>query len=69
MLVQVGDHEILLSDSTRIAEKIEAAGGEVDLRIWPGMWHVFQYFIGQMPESRRAIRQIADYLQAKLAKP
>jgi monoterpene epsilon-lactone hydrolase len=66
MLVQVGDHEILLSDSTRIAEKISAAGGEVDLQVWPGMWHVFQYFVGQMPESRKAIRKIAEFLKLKI---
>jgi acetyl esterase/lipase len=64
ILVQVGDHEILLSDSTRIADKISAAQGEVELEIWPGMWHVFQYFIGQMPESRKAIRKIADFIQS-----
>ena len=66
VLIQVGDHEILLSDSTRMAEKIKAAGGEVELQVWPGMWHVFQYFVGQMPESRRAIRKIGDYLKTRL---
>ena len=33
--IQVGEDEILLSDSTRIAEKIEKAGGVVRLEIWP----------------------------------
>ena len=61
--VQVGDDEILLSDSTRLAEKIEAAGGDVKLEIWPQMWHVFQLFIGKMPESRRAIRKIGRYIR------
>jgi hypothetical protein len=27
------------------------------------MWHVFQFFIGQMPESKKAIKGIAAYLQ------
>jgi hypothetical protein len=27
------------------------------------MWHVFQFFIGQMPESKKAIKGIAEYLQ------
>lgn len=63
MLIQVGDDEILLSDSTRIADKLKAAGSKVELEIWPGMWHVFQLFIGKMPEARVAINKIAAYLR------
>jgi acetyl esterase/lipase len=61
--IQVGDDEILLSDSERIAEKISAAGGEAELEIWPEMWHVFQMFVGKMPESGRAINKIGDYIR------
>jgi len=64
--IQVGEDEILLSDSTRIAEKIEKAGGDVKLEIWPGMWHVFQVFVHQMPESGEAIRKIAPFVREKL---
>ncbi len=64
--IQVGDDEILLSDSTRLAEKMTAAGLDVEIEIWPGMWHVFQLFIGKMPESRRAIRRIGAYLKARI---
>jgi acetyl esterase/lipase len=66
-LIQVGDHEILLSDSTRFADNIKAAGGRVDLHIWPDMWHVFQYFIGQMPESSKAIDDIARFLRSEFS--
>lgn len=66
MLIQVGDHEILLSDSTRVTEKITAAGGQVTLQVWPDMWHVFQFFIGKMPESRRAIHDIGAFLKKAL---
>ncbi len=66
VLIQVGDHEVLLSDSTRLADKITAAGGMVTLQVWPQMWHVFQYFVGKMPESRRAINQIAAFLRTHL---
>ena len=63
VLIQVGDDEILLSDSTRFADKIRAAGGTVDIEIWPEMWHVFQLFVGKMPEARRAINKIGDYVR------
>ncbi len=67
LYIQVGDDEILLSDSERIAQKIEVAGGEVELEVWPEMWHVFQMFIGKMPESGRAIRKIGDYVRGRFA--
>ena len=66
-LVQVGDHEILLSDSTRFADNMKAAGRRVDLHIWPDMWHVFQYFIGQMPESKKAIEDIGRFLRSEFS--
>jgi monoterpene epsilon-lactone hydrolase len=66
-LIQVGDDEILLSDSISMVENIEKAGGEVELQIWPGMWHVFQFFIGQMPESMQAIENIGQFLRSKFS--
>jgi acetyl esterase/lipase len=65
-LIQVGDHEILLSDSTRASEKMTAAGTPVTLQVWPEMWHVFQFFIGRMPESKRAIRDIGAFFKKQL---
>ncbi len=67
-LVQVGEDEILLSDSTRFADKMRAAGRHVELDIWPEMWHVFQLFVGKMPESRRAIERIAVFLRSQDAR-
>lgn len=64
--IQVGDDEILLSDSTRFADKMKRAGLDVELEIWPEMWHVFQLFIGKMPESRRAIRKIGAFLRERM---
>jgi len=64
VLIQVGDDEILLSDSTRFADKMQAAGNRVEIEIWPEMWHVFQLFIGKMPEARKAINKIGAYLRA-----
>jgi len=62
MLIQVGDDEILLNDSTRLAEKLEAAGIDVEIEIWPNMWHVFQMFIGKMPESKKAVEKLGTYI-------
>lgn len=64
--IQVGDHEILLSDSERLAANIEAAGGTVELEVWPDMWHVFQAFVLVMPESRAAVERLARRLREAL---
>ena len=65
LYIQVGDREILLSDSERLAARQRAAGGEVVLDVWPGMWHVFQVCTRKMPESRRAIGKIGDYIRGR----
>jgi acetyl esterase/lipase len=66
LYIQVGEDEILLSDSTRAAEKVKAAGGEVEIEIWPGMWHVFQAFLLQVPESKKAVKKIGKFVQQAL---
>ncbi len=66
MLIQVGDDEILLSDSERFADECVAAGIDVELEVWPEMWHVFQMFIGKMPEARQAVDKIGAYVQSRL---
>ena len=66
MLIQVGDHEILLSDSTRLADNLEKSGVDVELEVWPDMWHVFQFFVGKMPESRQAIVKIGEFIRRRI---
>ncbi|MCI9140105.1 alpha/beta hydrolase [bacterium 1XD42-8] len=40
--IQVGDNEILLSDSTNLHKRMVNANVPVKLDIYKGMWHVFQ---------------------------
>ena len=40
--IQVGENEILLSDSIRLEAKMREAGVAVKLDVFEGMWHVFQ---------------------------
>ncbi len=60
ILIQTGEHEMLRDDSIRVAKKARADGVPVTLEIWPGMVHVFQ--IRGLPESREAVRRIADFV-------
>jgi monoterpene epsilon-lactone hydrolase len=63
MLIQVGSDEILLSDSTRLAEQARAAGVEVHLEIWEGMQHVWHFAAQILPEGRQAIERIGQFIQ------
>jgi len=62
MLLQVGDAEILLDDSTRVADKAKAAGVEVELEAWDDMFHVWHVFAKILPEGQQAIDRIGSYV-------
>lgn len=65
--IEVGDCEVLLDDSTRLAARIEAAGGEVSLTVWPELIHVFQAFAGPLvPEAEESIVLIGGFLARQL---
>jgi acetyl esterase/lipase len=68
LFIQVGTDEILLDDAVRFAERAKAAGVDVTLEVWQGMWHVWQICAPFMPEAQQAIdtlsafvRRISDY--------
>jgi monoterpene epsilon-lactone hydrolase len=66
LLIQVGDHEILLDDAVRFGERARAAGVDTEVVVWPGMFHVFQVYTPILPEARQAITQIADFIDSHL---
>ena len=45
------------------AQALRAAGGEVRLNDWPGLWHVFEFYRA-LPEAARSLDQIAAFLGA-----
>lgn len=67
VLIQVSDQEILLDDSTRLEERLKAAGGEVELQIWKNLPHVWQFSQSFLPEAREALKQAADFARRTLA--
>lgn len=67
LLIQVGSEEILLSDSTRLAENARRAGVEVTLEVWEGMQHVWHFAANILPEARQAIEKIGQFIRAKTA--
>ena len=66
ILIQVGSDEILHDDAMRMAEKLRAAGRDVDLEVWPRMPHAWHLYARLVPEGRAAIAKIGSFLQARL---
>jgi monoterpene epsilon-lactone hydrolase len=65
LCIHVGEREIVLSDSERLAARARDCGVEVEFRIWGGMWHVFQTAAGFVPEARRSLAEIGRFCSGR----
>ncbi|WP_212629595.1 alpha/beta hydrolase [Pseudomonas sp. KB-10] len=64
-LIQVGEDELLLNDSLRLAKCAEAAGVDVRLERYPGLWHVFQAHVGMLRAADYAIARVVAFLRER----
>ncbi|MCG5430883.1 alpha/beta hydrolase [Mycobacterium sp. MYCO198283] len=62
-LIHVSGSEVLLHDARLAARRLAAAGVPVEVRVWPGQMHVFQIAAPAVPEARRSLRQIGEYIR------
>lgn len=65
LLVHAGDRETVRDDATMLADRAQAAGVDVELKVWDGMIHVFQMF-PEVPQAQQAIAAIAAFLRKNL---
>ena len=68
LLIHVGANEVLLDDARGLAERVRAAGGEVALRIFDGMWHAFHTAGTGVPEARQAIDEMGSFARGQFAR-
>jgi monoterpene epsilon-lactone hydrolase len=62
-IITTGSCDLLLSGCLRLARKMRAANVPCDLRVWEGMWHVFEFY-NDLPESEQSIIEIAEFIRA-----
>ncbi|MGH3633894.1 alpha/beta hydrolase [Mycobacterium sp.] len=62
-LIHVSGSEMLLYDARLAAGELVAAGVPVEVRVWPGLMHVFQIAAPWVPEATRSLRQIGEYIR------
>ena len=58
--IQVGENEILLSDSLRLHQVFVEENVSVRLDVYPGMWHVFQ--MSPVKAAREAMDRNAEFI-------
>ena len=61
-----GTRDLLLSDVVRLDTAMRIDGVDATLRVWEGMWHVFEFY-RQLPEARASMAEIATFVADQLA--
>ncbi|MGB0505835.1 MAG: alpha/beta hydrolase [Pikeienuella sp.] len=60
-IITSGSRDLLMSQSLALASVLRAEGNLADLRIWEGMWHVFEFY-DELPEAAASLAEIAAFL-------
>ena len=63
LLIQVGRTEVLLVDARGVHKKVQGAGGSSDLHIYEDVPHGWHYGAPFVPETRLALREVAEFIQ------
>ncbi len=63
VMLQAAGDEILRDDSVSFAAALRKAGVNVELDVWPGLFHVFELAWRWLPESEEAIVKIGDFVR------
>lgn len=63
-LITTGTRDLLQGMCRRLAEKMQAAGVDCELRVHDGMWHVFEFY--PIPEAERSLREIAAFIDVQI---
>lgn len=68
VLMQVGEYEMLLSDTCTVAQKAREAGVMVKEHIYTGMFHVFQMGLLLYPEAKEAWLEVGRFIRSLIKK-
>lgn len=67
--IHASSDELLLPDAELMARRLEASGVPCDLHLWEGQIHDFPLAADVLPEGRRAIRYIGNFVKDVTAAP
>jgi len=66
VMISVGDTEILLDDSRRMAASLKAQDVNVRLDVWENAPHVWQIFQGRLSEADCSLKDVAAFINQHL---
>ena len=64
-IITTGTRDRFLGPSAQLSRAMRAAGAKADLRVWDGLWHVFEYY-ETIPEAAASLSEIADFISAQI---
>lgn len=62
LFIQVSSAERLLDDSLTLATQAARAGVQVELDVWPHMFHCWSIAAGFLPEATEAVARVTDFV-------
>lgn len=65
--VEAGGREVLLGDARLLAQRGHAAGGDVQLRVEPDAFHMWQLWAPWLPAANASLQRAGAFLRAQLA--
>jgi epsilon-lactone hydrolase len=68
LLIHVATLDILSGEGTQLAQKTQSVGVKVEFEVWKNMIHVFHFVHHRLPEARRAIQKMAEFMDKYLPK-
>ncbi len=63
-LITTGTRDLFVGQCRKLHDAIAQSEAEAHLRVWPGLWHVFEYY-PDIPEAARSLNEIATFLTHK----
>ena len=68
VLLCVGSTELLLDDSRRLHERIHAAGGSCELKVYADVPHCWQMLVPLVPEATQSLREATAFIDEAVAR-
>lgn len=68
LFLAAAEVDVFRDSSRRLAEHVQAAGGAAELRVYPGMTHLFFGYTRMVDGARECLQDVAAFLQRELGR-
>jgi acetyl esterase/lipase len=63
LYILVGEREILRSDADLLMNAVQKYDLEIDLVVWPDVWHAWHILVPQLPEATKALKVLGERIK------